>query len=48
MHHLEASLDMSPITYIQNRFRFGKDKEVAKRLALSPEEEVSETRKARA
>ena len=47
MHHLEASLDMSPITYIQNRFRFGKDKEVAKRLALSPEEEVS-TRKARA
>jgi len=39
MHHLEASLEMSPITYIQNRFRFGQDKEVAQRLMLTAEDE---------
>ena len=40
MHHLEASLEQTPITYIQNRFRFGKDKETAARFALTEEEEA--------
>ena len=39
MHHLEAALDATPITYIQNRFRFGKDKETTQRFALTPEEQ---------
>ena len=40
MHHLEASLEQTPITYIQNRFRFGKDKETEARFRLTEEEEA--------
>ena len=40
MHHLEAALDQTPITYLQNRFRFGRDKETSSRYALTPEEQV--------
>ena len=36
---LEAALDATPITYIQNRFRFGKDKETTQRFALTPDEQ---------
>lgn len=38
MHHLEAALDQTPITYLQNRFRFGRDKETSSRYALTPDE----------
>jgi hypothetical protein len=45
MHHLESALDATPITYIQNRFRFGKDKETTQRFALTPEEQKLMQRK---
>ena len=45
MHHLESALDATPITYIQNRFRFGKDKETTQRFALTPDEQKLMQRK---
>ena len=41
LHHLEDFLQLTPIHYIQERFRTGLDKEVAKlkTLAITPEEE---------
>lgn len=47
MHHLEANLQSTPIAYLQERFGFGKDKEVDNKVTvkLSPEEkEVMEMR----
>ena len=41
LHHLEDFVQLTPIHYIQERFRTGLDKEVAKlkTLAITPEEE---------
>ena len=47
MHHLEANLHSTPIAYIQDRFGFGKDKEVENKVTikLTPEEkEIAATR----
>ena len=40
MHHLEESIDNTPLEYLQNRFYLGRDKEIAKRSShnLSKEE----------
>eukprot|EP00960_Hanusia_phi_P063831 765591-Hanusia_phi.AAC.1 len=42
MHHLEEHLHMKPWQYVQERFRTGLDKELAKRetMRLTPEEEA--------
>eukprot|EP00238_Polyblepharides_amylifera_P006460 CAMPEP_0196585252 /NCGR_PEP_ID=MMETSP1081-20130531/49991_1 /TAXON_ID=36882 /ORGANISM="Pyramimonas amylifera, Strain CCMP720" /LENGTH=1259 /DNA_ID=CAMNT_0041906735 /DNA_START=72 /DNA_END=3852 /DNA_ORIENTATION=- len=39
MHHLEASLEQTPLMYIQNRFYMGRDKEVAKLTTLAMTDE---------
>ena len=31
MHHLEESIENTPLEYLQNRFYLGRDKEIAKR-----------------
>ena len=45
LHHLEDFVQLTPIHYIQERFRTGLDKEVAKlkTLAITPEEEEEMT-----
>ena len=41
MHHLEESVENTPLEYLQNRFYLGRDKEIAKRSShnLSKEEQ---------
>jgi len=47
MHHLESSLELTPMAYLQNRYYEGRDREMAKMdvMDLTPEEkERSQTR----
>jgi len=47
MHHLEANIKSTPIAYIQDRFGFGKDKEVENKVTVKltdEEKEIAETR----
>jgi elongation factor 3 len=43
MHHLEESIENTPLEYLQNRFYLGRDKEISKRSShnLSKEEMVA-------
>ena len=42
MHHLESSLELTPIEYLQRRFYEGRDKEQAKMITMSLTDEEKE------